>query len=92
MSRQAFQVAYGGDSDDHSMDVQELAPALLGFGRLIRESNAALNGKRTTVKVLVQSDFEHKCFNISFEIIQHVLDAIVGFLKSEEVKTAPDID
>jgi hypothetical protein len=63
----------------------------LAFGRLVREANAELNGKRATVKVLVQSDFEHKCFNINFEVVQHVLDMIAGFLKSEEVKTARQI-
>ena len=51
MSRQSFQVAYDGEIDTHSMDVQELAPALLGFGRLVRDANAELNGKRATVKV-----------------------------------------
>ncbi|HLG82527.1 MAG TPA: hypothetical protein VKY22_16045 [Bradyrhizobium sp.] len=86
-----FQVAYDGDTDTHSMDVQELAPALMAFGRLVREANAALNGKRATVKVLVQSDFEHKCFNINFEVIQTILDAIAGFLSSEEVKSARQI-
>jgi hypothetical protein len=91
LSRQSFQVAYDGDGDTHAMEVQELAPALLAFGRLVREANAELNGKRATVKVLVQSDFEHRCFNINFEVVQHVLDMIAGFLKSEEVKTARQI-
>ena len=59
MSRRTFEIAYAGPSDEHSMDVQELAPALLGIGQLIREANTALNGKKATVKVLVVSDFEH---------------------------------
>ncbi|MDN4982380.1 hypothetical protein QY049_03970 [Bradyrhizobium sp. WYCCWR 13022] len=91
VSRQTFQVAYDGADDVHSMDVQELGPALLAFGRLVREANAELNGKRATMKVLVQSDFEHKCFNINFEIVQTILDHIVGFLTSAEVKTARQI-
>jgi hypothetical protein len=90
-SRQSFQVAYDGDADMHSMDVQELAPALLAFGRLVRETNAELNGKRAAVKVLVKSDFEHKCFNINLEVVQSILDMIAGFLKSEEIKTARQI-
>jgi hypothetical protein len=91
MSRQSFQVAYDGDSDTHSMDVQGLAPALLAFGRLVREANSELNGRRATVKVLVKSDFEHKCFNINFEVIQNILDMIAGLLQSEEIKTARQI-
>ena len=88
VSRQAFQIAYDGDSDTHSMDVQDLAPALVAFGRLIREANAQINGKRATVRVLVTSDFEHKCFNINFEVLQSILSQLATFLKSEEVRTA----
>ena len=91
VSRQAFQVAYGGPDDPHTMDVQDLAPALVAFGRLVREANAQINGKRATVRLLVTSDFEHKCFNISFEVLQSILDHVVGFLKSDEVKTAREI-
>jgi hypothetical protein len=92
MSRHEFQVAYDGFvGSEHAMDVQELAPALLSFGRLIREANLQLNGKNATVKVLVVSDFEHKCFNINFEVIQSILDRVVSFLQSEEVKTARQI-
>ena len=70
-SRQGFQVAYHGDSsDDHSLDVEALAPFLLGFGRLVRESNSLLNGDKVRVKILVTSDFEHKCFHINFEVVQ----------------------
>jgi hypothetical protein len=39
VSRHAFQVAYyGADPNDHTMDVEALAPALMAFGKLIRES------------------------------------------------------
>jgi hypothetical protein len=91
--RFAFQVAYDGKHlhDAHSMDVQELAPALLSFGRLVRETNSQLNGNKADVKVLVTSNFEHKCFNINFEIVQTVLHHISTFLQSEEVKTARGI-
>jgi hypothetical protein len=91
MSRQAFQVAYDGERGEHSMDVEELAPALVSFGRLIREANAQLNGKKTKVKVLVTSDFEHRCFYISFEVVQNILHQIATLLSSEDVKTARQI-
>jgi hypothetical protein len=93
VSRQAFQVAYDGahGDDAHSMDVEQLAPALLSFGRLIREANAELNGKKAKANVLVTSDFEHKCFNINFEVIQHIIHQLATLLQSEEVKTARQI-
>ncbi len=66
LSSQAFQVAYDGEDGGHSMDVEQLGPALQAFGKLIREANAQLNGKKATVRVFVVSDFEHRCFNINF--------------------------
>jgi|GEM_PF-1341878 len=92
ISRQGFQVAYYGDSpDDHSIDVETLAPALLGFGRLIRESNALLNGNSARVKILITSDFEHKCFQINFEVLQTAIQKLKGFLEDDRVKTAKEL-
>jgi hypothetical protein len=91
--RKKFQIAYLGDvADDHAMDVEALAPALLGFGRLMRAVNADLNKDQAKVKVLVESDFEDKCFNINFELVQTILDTIRGFLSDKEaVQDAKDI-
>jgi hypothetical protein len=94
VSRQLFSVAYSGAHrlDDHTIDVESRAPALLAFGRLIRASNAEFNGKRTAVKILVTSDFEHKCFNINFELVVSVLDqlkTLVGVI--DHVKDAKEI-
>jgi hypothetical protein len=92
VSRHAFQVAYHGvNADDHSMDVEALAPALLAFGKLIREANEQINGDRAKVKVLVASDFEHKCFNINFELVQTIVQAIKDFLDDDTLKTAIDL-
>jgi hypothetical protein len=46
-SQSAFQVGYVGDYDNnHSMDVEALALALLVFGKPIRAANAALKRNR----------------------------------------------
>lgn len=90
--REKFQVAYLGEVDgNHSMDVEALAPALLAFGKLIRAANAELNRDRATVTVLVDSEFEHKCFLINFEMLQVVLDQVKDFLNDEGVKHASDV-
>src|SRR5688572_16891890 len=84
-SRQTFQVAYvGEDPNDHTMDVEELGPALVAFGHLVRAANRELNQDRAVVKVLVASDFEHKCFSINFEVVQIALDTIRDFLSDKE--------
>jgi hypothetical protein len=91
-NRERFQVAYVGDDDNnHSMDIEALAPALLAFGKLIRAANVELNQNRATMKVLVDSEFEHKCFLINFETLQTILDTVKGFLNDEGVKHAADV-
>ncbi|MCK1716541.1 hypothetical protein [Bradyrhizobium sp. 141] len=91
-NREWFQVAYiGDDENDHSMDVEALGPALLAFGQLLRAANAELNQSRAIMKVLVDSNFEHKCFLINFETLQTVLDTVKDFLNDEGVKHAADV-
>ena len=92
MAAAKFEVAYDGEAlREHSMDVQDLAPALLSLGNLIRDTNAIVNADKSKVKVLVQSDFEHKCFNVAFEISQTFFDHARSFLSDANVKTAEDI-
>lgn len=94
VSRHEFSVAYDGAAlvgTDHSIDVQSLAPALLAFGRLIREANTEFNGTRSRAKVLVVSDFEHKCFNINFEVVVTLYQQMQALLTSEPVQTAKTI-
>jgi hypothetical protein len=54
------------------MDVADLAPALLALGDLIKRANATLNGDAAQVKLIVQSDFEHKCFQVMVQIAKGV--------------------
>ncbi|WP_363346346.1 hypothetical protein [Methylocystis echinoides] len=93
MSRQKFSVAYSGKDrpDDHSIDVEALGPALIAFGRLIREANSEFNGKKATAKVLVISDFEHKCFNINFEVVMNIFEQVKTLLGDDHVETAKNI-
>lgn len=91
-SRVVFQVAYDGEAlRDHYMDVHQLAPALLAFGDLVKAANRELNGDKVKVNLLVSSDFEHRCFNIDFEIVQTMYDTVKSFLKDDSVQTAKDI-
>ena len=73
------------------MDVEALAPALLAFGKLIREANAQLNGDHARVKVLVTSDFEHKCFHINFEVIQNIIEAIKTLFQGDKIQGAEQL-
>jgi hypothetical protein len=89
MSRADFQLVYDGDAlSDHTMDVDELAPALLAVGNLCREANRILNGERADVAVRVRADFERRCFDIHFELIQSLYEQVKTLLGEEHVATA----
>ncbi|WP_426530482.1 hypothetical protein [Bradyrhizobium sp. McL0615] len=83
--RYAFQIAYvGEDPDDHSIDADALGAALAGYAQIVRVANRELNRDRALVRLLVSSNFEHKCFNINFELIQATLDAFKSFLDDKD--------
>src|SRR3954447_19095251 len=84
MSKVAFQLRYDGPAlSEHGMDVGDLAPALLALGDLIKRANATVNGDLAKVNLIVQSDFEHKCFQVSLELVQSILSTISTFLTDE---------
>jgi hypothetical protein len=92
IDRRTFQVAYFGEEPDyHSMDVRALAFALEGYGNLIREANDLLNGERVQVRLLVASNFEHKCFQINFELIQTIIHHVRDLIHHDNIQTATDL-
>lgn len=93
VSKASFTIAYHGDdrADDHTMDVELLAPALLGFGKLIREANSEFNGNKAKANILVVSDFEHKCFQINFETILTYYEQLKTFLETSDVQSAKNV-
>ncbi|ANW04084.1 hypothetical protein [Bradyrhizobium icense] len=85
MSKVSFQLRYDGPAlSEHGMDVADLAPALLALGELIKRANASLNGDASKVNLIVQSDFEHKCFQVNLELVQSILATIGSFLTDEK--------
>ncbi len=56
---------------------------LLALGELVKRANFAVNGDASKVNLIVQSDFEHKCFQVNLELVQSVLSVIGSFLTDE---------
>jgi len=91
MSMASFSVAFCGPAlENGSMNVRELAPALLAFGALLEESNRVLNGGAASVSVHVKR-FEDGSFGISFDVAQKLADQLVGLLSGSTITAASNL-
>lgn len=88
MSKAQFTIAYDGDAlRGGTMDVRDLAPALLAVGQLFDAANTALNGEAARVAVSVRATHPG-CFNIDLDVVQTLTQQIVGLLKGDEITAA----
>lgn len=77
VGKYALTIAYDGSGlQDGTMDVKELAPALLAFGTLLDEANKELNGSDAKLQVLVKSDFKAGSFHVDFEIARTLMEQV----------------
>ena len=89
MAEEKFHISYSGPAlEEGTMDVRELAPALLALGKLCEESNRVINGDRATVGVRVKSNFRTGSFEIDFQLIQSISDQVASLFNSESIKGA----
>ena len=88
MSKARFTVAYDGEAlRDGSMDVRDLAPALLAIGQLFDAANTTLNGEQAKIAVNVQATNEGS-FQIVLEVLQTWGQQAVALLSGDEVTAA----
>jgi|ERR1041385_838104 hypothetical protein len=69
---------------DHSIDVTDLAPALLGLSELVDEANHVINRDRTSISLRIKAT-EPGCFQVEIHAIQSVANAAVDFLTGKEI-------
>jgi hypothetical protein len=87
----AASIAYDGEAlRDGTMDVRELAPALLAVGSLCERANKLLNENRASVTVRVRAT-EKGSFRILIELWQSLPDQVKEFLTGDGVTRANDI-
>jgi hypothetical protein len=93
MSQSTIQLAYDGEAlRTGSMDVRDLAPALLAVGVLCERSNDVLNQGRGKLSVKVRSDFKTGSFELSIDITQHLIEAArFLFSHKDQITTAKDL-
>jgi len=88
-----LQILYDGEAlRTGSMDVRELAPALLALGDLCERTNKLLNGDNSKVALHVYADFKRGSFQVHVDLIQAqaALNA-VSALFPHDLKSAKEI-
>ena len=82
MSKAEFSIAYDGPAlRDGSMDVRDLAPALLAVGQFFEAANKELNGKRASVRTQVTATKEGSfvvSLALDHSLIQEAIDLFSG--------------
>lgn len=76
---------------DHSMDVSELAPALLALSDLVKTANAFANGDRAAVRIKVNADLEQHCFELNLQLAMTIWEQAKLLLDDENVRSAKEI-
>lgn len=88
VSHSRFSVNYDGPAlADHTMDVRDLAPALLAIGEMFDAANLALNGDATQVSVNVRAH-EPGCFSIDLDVLQSIVKRGIALLSGDEIAAA----
>jgi hypothetical protein len=80
-----FKIKYDGEAlAEHSIDVNDLAPALLSLADLIQEANAIANKDKSTISIRVKAT-ETGCFQISIQAVKAVYDTTANLLAGRDV-------
>jgi hypothetical protein len=88
MSSQAITVTFTGPAlDAGSIDVRDLAPVLLAFGKVFEEANHLLNDGQAQIYVRVRADFARGSFKVNLEVVQRTLDRVADFFKGRDKVT-----
>ena len=81
----SFIISYDGIAlEDHSMDVRELAPALLSIGQLFDEANRSINDNKTEIKLQVKA-LNAGSFEVVFDLIQSFPEQLISVLSGKTV-------
>lgn len=80
-----FQIKYDGPAlTEGTIDVNDLAPALLALGDLFQEANQLLTKGEATISLKVKADFEKGSFTINLQVIQSCINRISDIFTGQE--------
>ena len=91
MKQISFSISYDGPAlADGTMDVFDLAPALVSVGELFNEANVILNGDQTTFKTSMKA-ISKGSFQIELALSQTALEHIVALFAWDGITAAKNI-
>lgn len=80
-----FRVTYDGPAlQAHTMDVRELAPAMIAMADLLKAANAELYGDKADVRVAVRAGFKEGSFGIDMVFFQDMMTQLSDFFSGKE--------
>lgn len=80
-----FQFAFEGEAiQDGTIEVNDLAPALLALGDLVEEANKYVSNGRASVTLRVRAESQGGSFKIALEVAQHWYSQFVDYFTSPE--------
>ena len=82
---ESFIIKYDGEAlKNHTMDLQDLAPALLALSELIQEASKMVLGNDTKVNVYIKGNPEQGSVLFNLEVIKSLAKQVLDLFKSEE--------
>jgi len=91
MTEAGFRIRFDGAGvAQGTMDVRDLAPALMSVGQIFDAANATLNGDAAKVRVEVTAT-ETACFDVGLQCAQSIYEQVVGFLSGDGVTAAASL-
>ena len=90
--KESIRIKYDGPIlDGHSIDVNDLAPALLSLADLCQIANKRFNGDLSSVSVMVNADLEQNCFELNLELAQTLYEQVKLLIGNSDVATLKEI-
>jgi hypothetical protein len=88
-SEQHFRVTYDGPAlRAHTMDVRELAPAMIAMADLLRAASVELHGETAEVKVSVRAGFKDGSFGIDMVFFQDIMTQLTELFSGKEASAS----